>query len=391
LTIGYIKQAKIPIKLIDKIKYYLRLIEVEKIEESYVIKIPLKDKEIKFLEENNIKNMSEEKIVSEKTFKRIKKKIDRIISHLIKYIEKYDMNVLVLSNMFSKNVKGYSFEIYLKEVLKDRKYLKDEVNIYKNELYFSDGKKIIEYMQYEILEYIMTIQNKKLYQEDVYFLIKKDNKLDLEFLGKFIEKAKTVNIVTNDIDRFKKIQETIYKNENILISVSNNKSKALKRAKYIFNVNLRESDLEKLKINREAILIHLRENIKYSKNGFYGININSIKIKIPDEYIEKFEKIDQEILSEFELIKLYESMLLQSIYIKTKDTMIQLESNINNMYYDIADKFIKENEVEILELIGNKGPIMREELIMNIIKTSWQTRKTGLIYITLVKKQKIIT
>ena len=55
--------------------------------------------------------------------------------------------------------------------------------------------------------------------------------LNLQFLSKFIENCKTVNIVTNDIARFKEVQERIYENENILIGISNNKSKALKRAR----------------------------------------------------------------------------------------------------------------------------------------------------------------
>ena len=58
-----------------------------------------------------------------------------------------------------------------------------------------DGRKLMIYMQYDILIYILNIQNIDISNADVYFLIKKDNDLNLQFLSKFIENCKWEDIL----------------------------------------------------------------------------------------------------------------------------------------------------------------------------------------------------
>lgn len=360
MNVGYIKQEKKPITLINKIKYYLGLLTIEQLEHSYCIHIPVKDKEIEYLKQKNI----EIKEVNRKE-KNIEKRLIKIINRITKFIEKNNVNIIIFATALANNKETVSFESYFKEILEKNDYLINETNQPTNNINILTGKKIMKYMQYEILEYILKAQNKKIIEEDVYFLIKKESSLDLSFLGRFIQNAKTVNVVTDDIERFKKVQENIYEKENILISVSNNKNKALKRAKYIFNVNMKEKDLNKLKMNRDVILIHLENYIKYCKGGFEGINVNTIKLKIPDEYIEEFEKIDENVFEKFELIKLYEAKVLQNIHRRLNKTMIQLESNICNMQYDIANEIIKKDNTKIVKLIGTSGEISIKEIVEN--------------------------
>ena len=66
-------------------------------------------------------------------------------------------------------------------------------------------------------------------QEDIYIVFKREQGLDLNFLKRFIENFKTANIVTNDIERLKNVQDNLLENDGILIAVSNNKKKALKQ------------------------------------------------------------------------------------------------------------------------------------------------------------------
>lgn len=221
----------------------------------------------------------------------------------------------------------------------------------------------MEYMQFNIIEYILKLQKKDLRQEELYFLIKKDSKMDFSFLDDFIKTCKTINIITNDIERFKRIQNNLYEQENILIGVSNNKSKSLKRARYIINVNLEQKELEKLKIYRDAIIIHIPEGEKYNSICFNGININEIKIKIPDEYSEKLEKINGLEIDKISQEKFYESILLEKIEREKNHNIIQCESNIKETDFIMANKILKEDEIEIVQLVGNNGIIEKEELI----------------------------
>lgn len=363
MIVGYIKQENNPVNLLDKLKYYLGFIKIEQIGQSYVIGIPIKQNELIYIKEY-MKYFNEKK--KERKIKKLERKLKRITQNIIKYIEKYQINILVFSNVLScyERISNVNcFEMYLKEQLKARGYIKEESNIYHKDITFLNGKILMQYMQYEILKYILQIQNKNVSQEDIYFLIKKDSKLDLDFLNSFIENAKTVNIVTNDIERFKNIQEKLYEKENILIGVSNNKNKALKRAKYIFNINLNQKEIEKFKINREAILIHIKEYVKHCKNSFEGININKIELHIPDEYIEEFEQINNEECQEFELLKMYEVMLLQRIYQRKQNDLIFPENNVYKMNYQIAKDIIKNDEVKIIGLIGNNGKIEATEFL----------------------------
>ena len=181
----------------------------------------------------------------------------------------------------------------------------------------------------------------------ILIVFKREQGLDLNFLKRFIENFKTANIVTNDIERLKNVQDNLLENDGILIAVSNNKKKALKRAKYIINVNLNKEELEKYVINRNSIIINLQENVKYDSPSFDGININYLQISCPDEYLEKFELIGN-IEADFDLVKLYESILLCSNIQK-----LELE--------DVNDRIIKD-DIKITGLIGNNGPILDDEL-----------------------------
>ena len=145
------------------------------------------------------------------------------------------------------------------------------------------------------------------------------------------------NIVTNDLERLKNVQDNLLYNDNILISVSNNKKKALKRAKYILNVNLNKGELEKYRINREAIIVNIKEDVHYDDISFAGINVKYLEVELPDEYLERFEKVGMK----FDNVKLYESVLLKEGMNKRKVEEIQ--------------ERIKNDGVRVTALIGNKG------------------------------------
>jgi len=309
--IGYIKQYDNAEGLLNKIRNLLGIVDIEIFEFGVIINLP---------------------------------KSKKISSTLIKKIEKLKIDIFILGNNLSLDL-----ERQMKEELKNIKFV--------------NGRKLIEYMQLDIWEYILKVQEKNISQEDIFFLIKKDNKLDLEFLIDFVKKCKTVNIITNDIEKFKKIQEKLYEKENILISVSNNKVKALKKAKYIININMNEREISKYKINRDAIIINIREKFRYTENGFAGININDVKLQLPDEILESFEKINNICGNQFSEILLYEAFLLKKISNEIDKSIVKIESNVEKMYFEQAKRIIKKDEVKIYKLIGNNGEINTDELI----------------------------
>ena len=295
MVVGYIKEENIDSGIFQKIKG----VEIRKFDNNYVIAISNKDKSW------------------------LKKR-------LVKYIEKLEIEALV----FEKQLEG-SFKEEICTMLGKRK------------LQIINGKLLMEYMEYEIVKYIINKQGTNTKREDIYIIFKKEDGLDLNFLKRFIENFKVTNIVTNDIERLKNVQENLLENDGILIAVSNNKKKALKRAKYIINVNLNKEELEKYTINRNSIIINIRENVKYNSSSFDGININYFNISCPDEYIEKLEQVGN-IEVKFDLVKLYESILLCN--------------NTQKQELEAIYERINEDGICITGLIGNNGPISDEEL-----------------------------
>jgi hypothetical protein len=259
----------------------------------------------------------------------ISKDNNLVRKRLVKYIRKLEIKALV----FSKELEG-SFK---EEVCEQLGKKIDIVN----------GKRLMEYMEFEIAKYILNKQGTNTKEEYIYIIFKKETGLDLNFLKRFIENFKVTNIVTNDIERLKNVQENLLENDGILIAVSNNKKKALKRAKYVININLNKEELEKYTINRNSIIINIRENVKYSNPGFDGININYFDISCPDEYVEKFEQIGS-IESNFDLVKLYESILLCN--------------NMQKQELEAVYERIKKDDICVAGLIGNNGRISDEEL-----------------------------
>lgn len=319
INIGYIKKADIPVKIIERVKQFLGIIKKEQYDVGTVYKIP-----------RNIKEKKQEKFI-QKFINELKKvKIDTVV-----FSEE-----IINSNLY---------EGIVDEICKVNKGI---VN----------GKRLMQYMNFDIFEYILKIQKEPMNKQDVFFMIKKDNNMDLQFLEPYIENCKTVNIVTNDMERFKKVQDNLYEKEDILISVSNNKNKALKKAKYIFNVNMTKSEMKKYKIDRNAIIINLKENVKIDDTSFEGININYFQISIPDDYIEKYEVFCKE--NEFDIVKIYESILLRKIQSQKAKSVMLSKTDLKKRKNIEAD-IIKKDNVKITGLIGNNGRIDENEIIKN--------------------------
>ena len=289
MIIGYIKKENIGNRLFHRI-------EIRNFDNNYVIAIP------------------------DKYRKREKQK-------LVKYIQKLKIDAIVFSKDFEEELK-----LEICNMLS------------KTNVQILIGKKLMEFMEYEIVKYVLDKQNTNSKQEDVYIIFKKTDKLNLDFLKKFIENFRMVNVVTNDIEKLKRIQENLLDDEGTLISVSNNKKKALKRAKYIVNINLNKEELNKYTVNRDAIIINIQENVKYDKTSFDGININYFDIQCPDEFVEIFEQIGEN----FDIVQMYESMIFRDNMHKTQ---------LDNVY-----KRISEDGIQITGLIGNNGKITDEEL-----------------------------
>ena len=294
-------------KFIVIIKNIFNIITIKKIYNGYIFVIPYQIRNNRYYLRKNKKIIKKLKINIKKL------KIDTIVlSEKIKTKENF-MNILLDKNFVNSKIK------------------------------ILNGKGLFPYLLLETLMYILKIQNKKSQLEDVYILINNNNELYLKYIYMFSKKFRMVNIVTNNINKYKQLEEKFLNEYETIITVTNNKKKSLKRAKIIVNIDFENETLKKYNINRKAIIINVEKDIIIESNTFDGININNLDINISQELKAFFEEYN--LLNKTSLTILYESIL------NKKDSLENIKERI------------KKDGVNIIRLIGNNGLIDEREYL----------------------------
>lgn len=268
------------------------------------------------IENNNIKFIDKLKCFTRKDNKilvnfDLNKFNIRKTKKILRILNKHSVKNVVLSKETQKN-----------EILIN--YLNsNNVNIF-------NGRWLEKYLAYEIIKYILVKKNIKKEKTEIAILINQIDEVSTENIKLFAKEFKRVNVVTNHIEKLKKIEENIFDEFGIMITITNNKKKSLKNAKIILNMDFPEELINKFNIYDEAIILNLDGNAKINKKRFSGLNINNYEIALND---------DDYLSEEFYIRDIFESQ----IYKKTTFKNIRKE--------------IKEKGVNIEQLIGVNGLI----------------------------------
>lgn len=107
------------------------------------------------------------------------------------------------------------------------------------------------------------------------------------------------------------------------------------KSEIIINFDFPQELINDYNIYNKAIIINILEKISIYRKKFNGVNINYFKIFMPEEYV----------ISEFDNEIVYESIIYKYSEL----------SNIRNRIY--------KDKVKIKKLIGNNGPIQKNEII----------------------------
>ena len=223
-------------------------------------------------------------------------------------LEKTNSNKVVIS----KNIKKYEYYI-------------NYLNSYNIEIV--NGKWLFKIMVSDILDYIIGQKELKKQELELSILANYVSDIEIEHIKEFAKEYKRINIVTNHIEKFKKLEEQIYEEYGIFITVNNNKKKSLKKSQVIVNFDFPNELINKYNIYDEAIIINVENNIKIDKKRFNGLVINDFEIN----------NIENKKYSSKEL---YEAKFFQK----------------QNFKY--IRKKIKDDKVQITELTGNNGVLM---------------------------------
>ncbi len=278
---------------IAKLKYYMNIITVKQIYDAYLFILPLSD-----LNRNQ--------------------KIKKCIKKVKILMQRYNIESIIIE----KN-------------LKQNENFKKIIELEAKKVHILDGRGIMPYLIKETLEYILKKQGSKTELEDIYICIKEYKTLHTENIIYLMQYFKNINIVTPNIKEFQRLADKIEEKENIIITVTNNKKKSLKKAKVIVNFDMLESEINKYTIYREAIILTINEKGFYESNTFNGIQIRKIGIDTSNEIKEFFKKYN--LLENNELATLYESK------INKKQDLLKIKQQM------------EKDKIKVIKLYGKNG------------------------------------
>lgn len=237
------------------------------------------------------------------------KKSEKLVKKMIK---KYECKTVVLSKNLNSN------EIF-KNILNSH-----NVNIL-------DGRYLFRFLVFDMIDDVLNKKGKMVQDAEISIMLNEADDINVQSIFLLAKKAKRLNIITNHTEFFKRIEQKLY-DDGIIIMVSNNKRKSLLKSDIVVNIDFVEEALIEYKFNNNCTIINVGSNIKVYNKGFNGININDYDI----EFIPALESLK----NDFEGKLVYESFIY------------------NFSDFDFILCKIKEDNLKIKELIGNKGHII---------------------------------
>lgn len=209
---------------------------------------------------------------------------------------------------------------------------------YKNYLYtygldIVEGKWLWEVLSAQVLEYVVKKKKMKKQEIQISILVNEMSENLLANIKQIVREYKRVNIVTNHIKRFQKIEEQILEKEGIMITVGNNKRKSLSKSNIILNVDYPTELINQYNIYEEAVIIHLRKNVKINQKRFNGMSIHDYEISFTS-----FEEFDFDKNNLYHQKDIYESQIYQKQPFESIQRKIKTDK--------VRIKYLKGNQLE---------------------------------------------
>ena len=225
--------------------------------------------------------------------------------------------------------KAHGNQVVVSKLIKNQEEYLNYLNSYN--IRIVQGKWLFELLANDVLEYIVDKKRLKKEQIKVSILVNDMSDIMLENIKQIIRQYKRVNIVTNHLERFKKLEEQVLE-EGIMITVSNNKKKSLAKSEIILNVDFPTKLINKYNLYEQAIIVNIKSDVEINKKRFNGININDYEIQFKD-----FEDFD------YDKDNLYDKKDLYEVMSYKKQPYIYIRRKV------ISDK------VKIIKLVGNRS------------------------------------
>jgi len=247
-----------------------------------------------------------------------------------------------------KKIYNVLYENDIFNVVLDKSLIKNELLknlLYSENINIIEGKKIINPLIPEILNYIVKQIDIPLNKLEISFLVNKYNSTNNYIIKRISQSSKVVNLVTTNVNKFEKLTSRIFEESGIYIQVSNTNKSILKRSNIICNIDFSQEEIKNCFFPKNSIIVNLNKDLYEPRKSFNGILINDLKIKVPKKYNKEYFNISEVVLCESALYK-----------------------NLDNTE-ELIQKFKKEG-FKIEYLIGKQSKLNKNEFIR--IKNQWR-------------------
>ena len=269
----------------DKLNLLAKILNIIELDDN-VLKLPIVD----------------EKEYGEKEMRRLAKRTYKIISN----------------NSNSKKI-VLSKDIYSLDILIN--YL----NSYGLEI--SDGRWLFRILIPEVVYYLLekNLIGSSINDLRLSFLINDLSDMEIENIKILSKKIKSINIVTNHVEKFRRIVKELSDKEGIIIPIINNKRKSLVKSDIIINIDFPSELINKYNISDDAVIINARGKIKINKKRFNGLVIYDYDL---DYRYDKKE--EQSLNDKYYLKDIYESEIYKKQPIKEIRTILKKDKVVIN-------------------------------------------------------------
>ena len=201
--------------------------------------------------------------------------------------------------------------------------------LYTYDLEIVKGNWLFEVLSCKVLDYILEKKEMKKEETKITILVNDLSENMLANLRQIAKEYKSVNIITNHREKFKKIEKQILEEDGIMITVGNNKKKGVSKSELILNVDFPSELVNRYTIYEEAVIVNIRGNVKIENKRFNGMCINNYEIAL-----DRTEDFDYDKVTKYKACQIYEAQM-----------------NKRQPFHEIM-KQIEKDKVKIIELIG---------------------------------------
>lgn len=211
-----------------------------------------------------------------------------------------------------------------KDIIQEQMYI-NYLNMYG--LQVTDGKWLFEVLLPDVTKYI--IEKKQIEKVHISMLINDLTDLEIENIKILSAEFKSINVVTNHLEKFRNLQG-ILEEDGIILTVTDNKKRSLMKSNIILNVDFPKELLNKYNINDDAIIVNVRGKVKINKKRFNGLNISDYEIDFRED--KKDIKVLQNrfFLKDVYEAKLYKKQRVSEIREKLKIDKVVIKKLILN-------------------------------------------------------------